>query len=203
MTTQELPERRTPKIDLNLLPAEYLPKKRSPWMLVLVLAVVVLACAPWPFLIMWMGVSADNSKLEDEKVSLKSEYNLLVAKAGEAADLQKQIADANEQWNSILWDWEVFQANLRTWSEIMFDVQQLPRGSDGELDSITQKGDEISIDGWFSREEFIYEYALMLSDSGHFIEDGVNIKQKQLKPEGHSFKIEAILVPPEVPPEVE
>ena len=198
MTTQELPERRSPRIDLNLLPAEYLPKKRSPLVLVAVLVVVVLACAPWPFLIMWMDVSSDNSKLEDEKASLKSEYDLLVAKAGEASNIEKQIENANALWESMLWDWEVLQANQRVWSEIMYDVQQLPRGALGELDTITQKGDEISIDGWFSREEFIYEYSLMLSDTGHFIEDGVNIVQKALKAGRHEFKIEATLVPPEV-----
>jgi len=198
MTTQELPERRSPRIDLNLLPAEYLPKKRSPLVLVLVLVVVVLVCAPWPFLIMWMDVSSDNSKLEDEKTSLQNEYNVLVAKAGEASGLEKQIADANLQWESMLWDWEVLQANQRVWSEIMYDVQQLPRGALGELNTITQKDDEISIDGWFSREEFIYEYSLMLADTEHFIEDGVNIVNKQLKAGIHDFKMEAILVPPEV-----
>ena len=35
----------------------------------------------------------------------------------------------------------------------------------------------------------------MLADTGHFIEDGVNIKQKTLKDDQHTFKIEAILVP--------
>jgi len=201
MTMQELPERRVPKIDLNLLPAEYLPKKRSPWVLVMVL-VVVLACAPWPFLIMWMDVSADNSDLKDEKAGLETEQSIKLAQAAEAAQIQTQIDGAQAVWNSILWDWEVLQANQRIWSEIMFDVQQLPRGAMGELNTITQKDNEISIDGWFSREEFIYEYALMLADTGHFIEDGVNIRQVIMKPEGHTFKIEAVLVPPEVTSEV-
>jgi hypothetical protein len=40
----------------------------------------------------------------------------------------------------------------------------------------------------------------MLADTGHFIEDGVNIKQKKLDENtgAHDFTIEAILVPAEV-----
>jgi len=202
MTTQELPERRTPKIDLNLLPAEYLPRKKSPLGLILVLVVVVLACAPWPFLIMKADVDAENRRLEAELQGLKTELSLRMAEVTEAAGLQQQINDANAQWNMILADWELFEASLRTWSEIMFDVQQLPRGALGELNNIAQNGDTISIDGWFSREQFIYEYALMLSDTGHFIPDGVDIRQTTLKGDEHTFKIEAILVPA-VPAEVE
>ena len=198
MTTQELPERRAPKIDLNLLPAEYLPKKRSPWALVLVLVVVVLACAPWPFLIMWMDVSDDNSKLESEKSSLQTQVSARMALVAQAAGLEKEVQDLQDQWNAMLADEELFKASIRTWSEIMFDVQQLPRGSLGLLNTITQKDDEISIEGWFAREEFIYEYSLMLSDTGHFIDNGVNIKQKVFKEGVHNFRIEAILVPPEV-----
>lgn len=195
MTMQELPERRTPKIDLNLLPAEYLPRRKSPLALILVLAVVVLACVPWPFLIMKADVDAENRRLESELKGLETELSLRMAKTVEAAGLQQQIDGLNQQWNMILSDWELFEASLRTWSEIMFDVQQLPRGSLGELNNIAQNGDTISVDGWFSREQFIYEYALMLSDTGHFIEDGVDIKQKTLKVDEHTFKIEAILVP--------
>jgi hypothetical protein len=198
MTTQELPERRTCKIDLNLLPAEYLPKKKSPWGLVMVLLVVVLTCAPWPFLIMWMDVSDDNSNLEDEKTGLQTEVDIRMAKVAEAVVLEQRRNDLQDQWNAMLADEELFKASQRTWSEIMFDVQQLPRGAMGGLNSIIQKDVEIKIDGWFSREEFIYEYALMLADTGHFIEDGVNIQQVILKPEGHTFRIEATLVPPEV-----
>jgi hypothetical protein len=200
MTTQELPERRAPKIDLNLLPDEYLPRKKSRWGLLLVLLVVVLACVPWPFLIMKSDVDADNRRLEAEQASLQAEFNAIMKDAVEAADLQKKIDGANAGWNDILADWELFQASIRTWSEIMYDVQQLPRGSLGYLESITQNKDTITIVGWFAREQFIYEYSLMLADTGHFIEDGVNIKQKKLDENtgAHDFTIEAILVPAEV-----
>ena len=150
MTTQELPERRTPKIDLNLLPAEYLPRKKSPLGLILVLAVVVLACVPWPFLIMKADVDAENRRLESEKTGLEMEYGIKMAEAAEAGQIQGQIADANAQWNMILADWDLFEASLRTWSEIMYDVQQLPRGALGELNNIAQNGDLVSIDGWLS-----------------------------------------------------
>ena len=200
MTTQELPERRPPKIDLNLLPPEYQPKKKSRWGLLLVLLVVILACAPWPFLILKADVDADNRKLESQKATLQSEYNILVADAGEAADIQKQIDSANRQWNDMLEDWALFQASLREWSEIFYDVQQLPRGSLGYINSITQNKEVITINGWFAKEQFIYEYSLMLSDTGHFIEDGVNIRQKKWVEDKnqHDFTIEAVLKTAEV-----
>lgn len=200
MTTQELPERRPPKIDLNLLPPEYLPKKKSRWGLLLVLLVVILACAPWPFLILKADVDADNRKLESQKATLQAEYSILVADAGEAADLQKQINSANKEWNDMLGDWALFQASLREWSEIFYDVQQLPRGAMGYIDSITQNKEVITINGWFAKEQFIYEYSLMLADTGHFIEGGVNIRQIKYN-EGsgtRDFTIEAVLKTAEV-----
>lgn len=192
MTTQGLPERRAPRIDLNLLPDEYLPRKKSRWGLLLVLLVVVLACVPWPFLILKADVDSDNRRLESEKATLQAEFNAIMKDAGEAADLQKKIDAANKEWNEMQADWDLFQASLREWSEIFYDVQQLPRGAMGELGAITQNKETISIDGWFEREQFIYEYSLMLADTGHFAE--VNIKSKTYQNDQHNFKIEAVLV---------
>ena len=195
MTMQELPERRPGKIDLNLLPKEYLPKRRSPWVMVLVLVVVVLACLPWPFLIMKADVDSDNRQLQAEKESLELEYNQKMAVASEGGQLQRDIEAANAVWLAILGDYELFQDRLRAWSEIKYDVKQKPRGVLGELTTVSQNEDVISIDGWFSREEYIYEYALMLADTGHFIEDGVDIRQVSKRGEEYQFKIDAQLLP--------
>lgn len=200
MTMQELPERRASKIDLNLLPPEYLPRKKSRWGLLLLIVVVVLACAPWPFLILKADVDAENRKLESQKATLQAEFNALSKDAAEAADVQKKIDAKNKEWNAILADWAVFHASIKTWSDIFYDVQQLPRGALGDLSNVNQNKDVITVNGWFAREQFIYEYALMLADSGHFVEGGVNIRQKKLNVNTgtHDFTIEAVLKAGEV-----
>jgi Tfp pilus assembly protein PilO len=198
MTMQELPERRPTKIDLNLLPSEYLPKKTSKLTIILAIAVVVLACAPWPFLIMKSGVDADNRVLEAEFNSLDTQYKTLVSQVAECNALDADIENIEAEWQLMLSDWDTFQNSIRVWSEIFYDVMQTPRGAGGMLETITQKAEVISVDGVFNRERYIYEYSVMLSETGHFIEDGINIKSITLSSEDERrFKIEAILKPVE------
>lgn len=199
MTTQELPERRPSRIDLNLLPEEYLPRKTSRLSIFLVIAVLLLAIAPWPFLIMKMDVDADNSVLQQQVDSLKQDYAVLAAEAGEAAKLKAEVDALEALWNSIMDDYEEFENSIRTWSEIMFDVLQTPRGAEGDLGGVIQKADKITIDGDFNKEKYVYEYSVMLYETGHF--STVEIKQVSYKEgaEGavHSFKIDAVLKPVE------
>jgi len=56
VTLQQTPERRPKKIDLNLLPAEFRPVKKSKLSLILYITIFVLVCAIAPLIIMKSGV---------------------------------------------------------------------------------------------------------------------------------------------------
>lgn len=198
MTTQELPERRPAKVDLNLLPAEYLPKKTPRLTIILVLALIVVACLPWPFLVLKGDVDAENRGLVAERDALQSQYTLLLSTNQLCEKIQKDIKACQDTLLGMQADYAAFTNSLYAWSIVFYDIQQIPKGTGGSLGAINQKGEKITIDGLFSKERYIYEYAWMLQETGHFVEDGIDIVKVQLvqTAEGnfHKFKIEAELM---------
>jgi len=195
MTTQGLPERRPKKIDLNLLPPEYLPKKASRLTIGLVIAVIILACIPWPFLIMKLGVDADNKDLQSELNALNTEYQQLASLVSQCNQVQGEIDACNAQLASMGGDYQSFLNQTYPWSVIMDDVQQTPKGAGGTLGSISQSASTINIDGAFIKEKYIYEYSIMLNETGHFSK--VNIRSIQKTESGtetvYQFNIETVL----------
>jgi Tfp pilus assembly protein PilN len=197
MTTQELPERRPKKIDLNLLPPEYLPQKVSRLTIGLVIAAIILACAPWPFLIMKSSVDAENETLQNQYDSLQIQLQQLNSEIAACNLVQDEIDAAEEILASMEEDYQSFQDMIYLWSVIFDDVRQTPKGAGGELGDIDQGGQTISIDGMFTKEKYVYEYAVMLEQTGHFKADGVTINSIKLSGEGgsemYSFGISAEL----------
>ena len=55
MTSEQLPERRPQKIDLNILPPEFLPKKASRLSILMVMVAIILACLV-VYLVFYFGV---------------------------------------------------------------------------------------------------------------------------------------------------
>ncbi len=195
MTMQPAPERRPKKIDLNLLPPEYLPKKASRLTIGLIVAAIILACVPWPFLVMQMGVKNDNSVLDTQLKALKQQLAVINNEINQCNAVQADIDACEEQYGSMWDDLETVQDMVYVWSQIMADVQEVPRGAGGSLGDIRQTGDTITVKGEFAREKYVYEYSIMLSETGHF--SSVTIKSMSLQ-EGESgnvynFDIEAKL----------
>jgi len=183
---QELPERRPIKIDLNLLPPEYLPQKTPKLTIILIIAAIVLACIPWPFLIMKSSVDAENEDLEAQLNTLKLELQQKTAKVAECNALDEEIALLEEQLAALESDYEAFQDMIYIWSVIFDDIMQLPKGGGGILGDIDQSGTTISLEGSFTREKYVYEYTIMLEETGHFIDDGVIINSIKKSGEGGS-----------------
>jgi len=152
MRMQRLVERRQKKIDPNQLPPKYLPKKASMLIIGLVIAIVILACLLLPFLIMKMGVAADN----------------------QCNQVQDDIDACNAKLASMEDDYESFLTLIYPWSVVMDDVQQTPIGAGGALGDISQSGNTISINGEFVKEKYVYEYAVMLNETGHFSQVNIN-----------------------------
>lgn len=168
MTTQELPERRPKRIDLNLLPPEYLPKKASRLTIGLVIAVIILACAPWPFLILKTGVASDNKVLDSQLKALASEYQQKTTLATQCAVAQDLIDACHTVIGNIENDYNSFLNATYPWSVIMTDVQIVPKGAGGALGDISQSESSISIVGRFAKEKYVYQYAVLLNETEHF-----------------------------------
>jgi hypothetical protein len=168
MTTQGLPERRPKKIDLNLLPPEYLPKKASRLTIGLIIAVIVLACLPWPFLIMKMGVASDNADLNSQLRAKTTELQQKSSLVTQCNQIQDEIDACHARMASTEGDYQSFLNLTYTWSVIMDDVQQTPKGAGGTLGDIVQSEDTISINGEFTKEKYVYEYAVLLNETEHF-----------------------------------
>jgi Tfp pilus assembly protein PilN len=195
MTMQGLPERRPRKIDLNLLPPEYLPKKASRLTLGLVIAVIILACIPWGPLIMKSSVDAKNSDLADDLKALTSEYQQGSALVNQCNQKQGEIDACNAQMATMEEEYEIFLNQTYIWSVIMDDVQQTPKGAGGSLGDISQSGSNIAINGQFTKEKYIYEYAVLLNETAHFSQVTLNSIRNVAGETGdmYQFDIQAVL----------
>ncbi len=195
MTTQGLPERRPKKIDLNLLPPEYLPKKASRLTIGLVIAVIILACIPWPPLVIKSSVDAKNSDLESDLKALTTEYQQKSSLVTQCNQIQGEIDACNAQLASMEGDYQSFLNLTYPWSVIMADVQQTPKGAGGTLGDISQSGSNIAINGQFTKEKYVYEYAVLLNETAHFSQVTINSITNVAGETGdmYQFDIQAVL----------
>ena len=195
MTTQGLPERRPKKIDLNLLPPEYLPKKASRLTIGLVIAVIILACIPWPPLVIKLGVDAKNSDLADDLKTLTTQYQQGSSLVNQCNQVQGEIDACHARLASIENDFQSFLNLTYPWSVIMDDVQQTPKGAGGTLGDITQSESTIAINGQFIKEKYVYEYAVLLNETAHFTQVTINSIRKVAGDTGdvYQFDIQAML----------
>ncbi len=70
----EQPELRPKKVDLDLLPDEYKPRKVSKLSTVLVVLVVVMVCLAGLFIFLKTNTDSQIESLEDELVTVTAEY---------------------------------------------------------------------------------------------------------------------------------
>lgn len=167
MTSEQIPERRPAKIDLDLLPPEHKPPKTLRLNFILVLAAIVLAGLIAPFVILEMNASSRIDSLEDTLSLRNAELSELYGKQAEAVALQTQIDAADNKLNSMEQDYQTFREDLVLWSEIIDEIDDLLPGAI-TLSSITQSGSEITLVGSTGDIETLNDYALELEESDYF-----------------------------------
>ena len=167
MTSEQLPERRPAKIDLDLLPSEYKPSKLLRLNFILVLAAIVLAGLIVPLVILEVNASSQIDSLEDRLSLRNAELNELYGKQAEAVALEAQIDAADNKLNSIEQDYQTFREDLVLWSEIIDEIDDL-LPSAITLNSIAQSGFEITLVGSTVDIQTVNNYRQELEESDYF-----------------------------------
>lgn len=167
MTSEQLPERRPAKIDLDLLPPEYKPPKTLRLNFILVLVAIVLAGLIVPFVILEMDASSGIDSLEDKLSLRNAELSELYGKQAEAVALEAQIDAADNKLNSMEQDYQTFREDLVLWSEIIDEIDDLLPGAI-TLSSIAQSGFEITLVGSTVDIKTVNNYRLELEESDYF-----------------------------------
>jgi len=167
MTSEQLPERRPAKIDLDLLPSEYKPSKLLRLNFILVLAAIVLAGLIVPFVILEVNASSEIDSLEDRLSLRNAELNELYGKQAEAVALEAQIDAADNKLNSMDQDYQTFREDLVLWSEIIDEIDDL-LPSAITLSSIAQSGSGITLVGSTVDIKTVNNYRRELEESDYF-----------------------------------
>lgn len=168
MTSQQLPERRPKLIDLNLLPAEFLPRKVSKLNVVLVILVVVMLCLPLPLIFLKADVDADIAPLETKHNQLKAKLFELNTIKIEGEALEAQIIAAENALAAIEQDYETFLQSLVLWSEIIWEIDDLIPGKRVTVSKIQQGGSGITLEGSATKDDYVWDYATALDESECF-----------------------------------
>ena len=166
MTTEQ-PELRPKKIDLDLLPDEYKPRKVSRVTTVLVIVVVVMVCLAGLLIFLKTNADSQVDSLEDELVTVTADYNGAVKLVKDGKALQDQIDAAESKLEAIEQDYETYKAYL-VWSVIIKEIDDAIPGTRLRLSSITQSGTSISLVGTANEASYIWNYATNLEEKEYF-----------------------------------
>ena len=167
MTTEQ-PELRPKKIDLDLLPDEYKPRKVSKVTTVLVTLVVLMVCLAGLLIFLKTNIDGKIGSLEDELVTVKVDYNDAVKLVKDGKALQVQIDAAESKLEAIEEDYEIYQEDLIVWSVIIKEIDDAIPGTRLTLKSITQSGSSITLQGTANEDRYIHDYAINLEEKEYF-----------------------------------
>lgn len=168
MTLQQTSERRPKKIDLNLLPSEFRPVKKSKLSLILYLTIIVLVAAIAPLIIMKSGVDSDSNSLKTELLSLQQQLATLQANQTEADVLKSQIAVVQGQVANAQVDNQTFLDDRILWSQIITEIDDLVPGKKITLSSIGTTSAGVTLPGTATRKIYVYDFAVDLEESAFF-----------------------------------
>ena len=174
MTLQQTPERRPKKIDLNLLPAEFRPAKKSRLNLILYITIFVLVCAIAPLIIMKSGVDSDSNSLEAELPDLQQQMTTLQANKTEADAVKIQITAAQDKLATAKVDDLAFLNNRMLWSQVITEIDDLVPGSKITLLSIGTSAHGVSLPGTSTRKMYVYDFVVALEASDFFTDVDFN-----------------------------
>jgi Tfp pilus assembly protein PilN len=169
MTLQQTPEIRPKKIDLNLLPSEYRPPKKSYLGTILFIVLLVLICATAFLIIMKLGVDDDIKSLKGELSSLQQQMVTLQANKDEAEPIKTQITAVRNQLATIEEDYQSFIDNRYAWSDIITEIDDLVPGKKITLNSISVTADNvIALAGTSTKRTYVYDFVVALEESDFF-----------------------------------
>lgn len=168
MTLQQTPERRPNKIDINLLPSEFRPVKKSKLSLILYTVIFLLVCAIVPLIIMKSGVSSDSSSLKTELASLNQQLVALQDNQNQADVIKSLIADAQDQLATAQADAQTFLDDRILWSEIITEIDDLVPGKKITLSSISTTSTTVSLPGTATKKIYAYDFIVDLEESAFF-----------------------------------
>jgi Tfp pilus assembly protein PilN len=169
MTLQQIHERRPKKIDLNLLPSEYRPVKRSKLNVILYMTTFVLVCAAITLIVIKLGVDSDIKDLNGQLASLQQQLSVLQANKNEADVIKSQISDVQGQLAAIEANYQTFLNDRYLWSQIITEIDDLVPGNKITLSTISiSAGNEVSIAGISTKRINVYDYVLALEESDFF-----------------------------------
>jgi len=164
----EQPELRPKKVDLDLLPDEYKPRKVSKTSTVLVVLVVVMVCLAGLFIFLKMNADSQIESLEDERDTVTAEYQAARNIVTEGKALQAQIDAAESKLEAIEGDYVIYQEDLILWSVIIKEIDDAIPGTRLSLKSIKQSGSSITLQGTAKEDNFIWNYAINLEEKEYF-----------------------------------
>ena len=167
MTTEQ-PELRPKKIDLDLLPDEYKPRKVSRVTTVLAIVVVVMVCLAGLLFFLKSNADGKIESLEDELVTVTADYNGAVKLVKDGKALQGQIDAAEGKLEAIEEDYVIYKEDLIVWSVIIKEIDDAIPGTRLSLKSITQGGSSITLQGSANEDSYIWNYATNLEEKEYF-----------------------------------
>ncbi len=185
MTSQQLHERRPKKIDLNLLPPEYLPRKVSRLSIVLVILIVLMLCLPVLLVFLKADVDGESAALQTKLNGLKAQLNDLYDIKRQADALQAQIDTLDSALAAIEQDYQTFIQNRVLWSDIVEEIDRILPGTRVTLQSIVQSDSGVTLTGTATRDDYVYHYAIALEESEYF--SGISVTTLSAPGEAVSF----------------
>jgi Tfp pilus assembly protein PilN len=174
VTLQQTPERRPKKIDLNLLPSEFRPVKKSKLSLILYITIIVLVCAIAPLIIMRSGVDSDSNAITAEQISLLLQLSTLQANKNEADAIKSQITAAQDQLANVKSDEQTFLNSSILWSQVITEIDDLVPGKKITLSNIGTTATGVSLPGTATRKIYVYDFAVALEASEFFTDVDFN-----------------------------
>lgn len=174
MTLQQTSERRPKKIDINLLPSEFRPVKKSKLSLILYITIFVLACAIAALIIMKSGVDSDSNSLKVDQNSLQQQLVTLQANKNEADGVKSQITAVQGQLATAQADNQSFLNSSTTWSQVITEINDLVPSSEITLSSINTNGNKVSLIGVSTKKIYVYNLLVNLNESNFFTDVGFN-----------------------------
>ena len=167
MTTEQ-PELRPKKVDVDLLPDEYKPRKVSRLTTVLVGVVVVMACLAGLLVFLKTNTDGKIESLEDELAIVTADYQSTAKLVKEGKSLQDQINAAESKLEAIEEDYAIYQEDLIVWSVIIREIDDAIPGTRLSLKSIMQSGSSMTLQGTANEDSYIWNYATNLEEKEYF-----------------------------------
>ena len=209
MTLQPIAEKRPRKIDLNLLPPEYRPAKKSKLSILLYSITVILVCAAVPLFIAKTGVDSDIKPMKEAITHLDATIQANAAVNQQAAAIQKLIDDNTSKMTVLQSSYDTVVSTGLRWSQVISEINDLTPYSKITLIGLSisgtclaptgtcpsGSGPIITFSGTSTKQQYVIDYATTLEESPFFI----NVNPNSLSSGGGALVSFTITAPLDLP----